>query len=80
MHESLASYDPSYGGGFPGWGDVPWRRSAAQWLVELNLGPELGVCPSVTQRLRRWGEWQKGAVGGFKGGLGLIKTSGGRCL
>lgn len=38
---------------FTNWQEVLWRRSALQFLADLQLGPELEVCPSVTSRLHR---------------------------
>jgi hypothetical protein len=35
------------------WPDIPWRRSAAQFLLEAGLTPAEGVCPSVTARIAR---------------------------
>ena len=44
-----------WGGGFSSWPEVLWRRSALQFLSDMMLlmGPELGVCPSVTGRVTR---------------------------
>lgn len=50
--ESLGDWD-LWGSGFSAWPDVMWKRSAGQFLGELALGPEAGVCPSVTERLAR---------------------------
>ncbi|KAF8064674.1 hypothetical protein HT031_003476 [Scenedesmus sp. PABB004] len=42
-----------WGSGFTSWPEVLWRRSAIQFLLDLHLGLELGVCPSVTNNLLR---------------------------
>ncbi|WIA38992.1 hypothetical protein OEZ86_005144 [Tetradesmus obliquus] len=42
-----------WGSGFSAWPEVVWRRSALQFLADLQLGPQEGVCPSVTERLQR---------------------------
>jgi hypothetical protein len=44
-----------WGSGFTAWPDVLLRRSALQFLVDMQLGQQAGVCPSVTDRLQRCG-------------------------
>jgi hypothetical protein len=44
-----------WGSGFTAWPEVVWRRSALQFLVDMQLGQEAGVCPSVTERVQRYG-------------------------
>eukprot|EP00879_Flechtneria_rotunda_P012066 GHRR01012601.1.p2 GENE.GHRR01012601.1~~GHRR01012601.1.p2 ORF type:complete len:101 (+),score=20.84 GHRR01012601.1:13-315(+) len=43
-----------WGSGFNSWQDMLWRRSALQYLMDMQLGPEAGVCFSVMERLARW--------------------------
>ncbi|GBF89542.1 hypothetical protein Rsub_02260 [Raphidocelis subcapitata] len=50
--EALREHDV-WAGGFSNWPDVPWRRSALQFVLDLALGPASGVCVSVTERLQR---------------------------
>lgn len=50
----LDDYD-MWGSGFNSWPEVVWRRSVLQFLMDMQLGPEAGVCPSVTTRLQRCG-------------------------
>eukprot|EP00879_Flechtneria_rotunda_P003350 GHRR01003577.1.p2 GENE.GHRR01003577.1~~GHRR01003577.1.p2 ORF type:complete len:315 (+),score=139.22 GHRR01003577.1:2499-3443(+) len=42
-----------WGSGFNSWQDMLWRRSALQYLMDMQLGPEAGVCFSVMERLAR---------------------------
>jgi hypothetical protein len=58
------------GGAFASWPDVPWRRSALQVLLDLGLGPQAGVCPSVTERLQRC--VRRGFDYCFWGGVGEV--------
>jgi hypothetical protein len=53
----LHDYDP-WAGGWRGWGEVPWRRSAAQFLGEALAAGRLGgagpgLCASLGDRLTR---------------------------
>jgi hypothetical protein len=48
----LDDYD-MWGGGFSAWPDVVWRRSALQFLADMQLGQHDGVCLSVTAQLTR---------------------------
>jgi hypothetical protein len=48
----LGEYD-MWGSGFTAWPEALWRRSALQFLSDLQLGPQAGVCPSVSERLGR---------------------------
>jgi hypothetical protein len=50
--DALREYDV-WGGGYSAWPDVPWRRSALQFVLDLGLGPHDGVCISVMERLQR---------------------------
>jgi len=50
--DTLREYD-MWGSGFTSWPDVPWRRSALQFILDLGLGPHTGVCMSVLERLQR---------------------------
>jgi hypothetical protein len=50
--DALREYDV-WGGGYSAWPDVPWRRSALQFVLDLGLGPRDGVCVSVLDRLQR---------------------------
>ena len=50
--ELLREFDP-WGSGFSAWPDVPWRRSSLQFVLDLGLGPNAGVCLSVVDRLER---------------------------
>lgn len=50
--DSLREYD-MWGAGFSAWPDVPWRRSALQFVLDMGLGPDAGVCLSVLERLAR---------------------------
>ena len=54
--DALREFD-MWGSGFSAWPDVPWRRSALQFVLDLPLGPDTAVCPSVLDRLHRWGPW-----------------------
>lgn len=56
-----------WGSGFSAWPDVPWRRSALQFVLELPLGPDSGVCPSVIDRLQREAATLDAAIQGLKG-------------
>jgi len=84
--ELLGEWD-MWGSGWRGWPEVPWRRSALAFLLEW--GPTLvsnyDVCPSVIDRLARWG-WDDGlqmlagstlsCVGGGRMGEMLLSLSG----
>eukprot|EP00775_Hariotina_reticulata_P012295 gene12295-12431_t len=50
--DSLSSWD-MWGAGFSHWPDVMWKRSALQFMMDLQLGMQEGVCPSVTAKLSR---------------------------
>jgi hypothetical protein len=64
--DALREYD-TWAGGFSGWPDVPWRRSALQFLLDLGLGPGSGVCVSVLERLRREAEALDASIRGLAG-------------
>lgn len=51
-HDLLNEFD-MWGSGFSSWPEALWRRSALQFLSDLHLGPEMGVCLSVTSKLDR---------------------------
>lgn len=33
------------------WVDIPWRRSAVQFMLDMHFGAQDGICPSVLDRL-----------------------------
>ena len=52
--DALREFDLWGGGGFSAWPEVPWRRSALEFLLDVALGPAHGsVCASVVARLQR---------------------------
>lgn len=69
--DALREYD-MWGSGFSSWPDVPWRRSALQFVLDQPLGPDSGVCISVTDRLQRC-VWNvcRGSLQGLGGGDAL---------
>jgi hypothetical protein len=50
--DMLGEYD-MWGSGFSAWPEALWRRSALQFLADLQLGLQAEVCPSVSERLGR---------------------------
>ncbi|KAI8474391.1 MAG: hypothetical protein J3K34DRAFT_456761 [Monoraphidium minutum] len=64
--DALREFD-MWGSGFSAWPDVPWRRSALQFILDLPLGPDAGVCVSVTDRLQREAATLDTAIRGLKG-------------
>lgn len=64
--DSLREYD-MWGSGYSSWPDVPWRRSALQFVLDLHLGPDTGVCISVLDRLQREAESLDVAVQSLRG-------------